>query len=60
MTKQTGSARKAKFRADRDPDFRALRMCDKYLFAVCTPRMRRATLEFLASKLSEREREAGR
>ena len=36
---------------DRDPDFRALRMCDKYLFKVCTPRMRRATLNFLESKL---------
>jgi len=35
---------------DRDHDFRALKMCDKYLFGVCTPRMRRATLDFLISK----------
>jgi hypothetical protein len=35
---------------ERDPDFRALRICDKYLFRVCTPRMRKATLDFLISK----------
>ena len=47
-------------RAERDPDLRALRMCDKYLFRVCTPRMRRATLEFLASKLANTKGGSGR
>lgn len=35
---------------DRDPDFRALKQCVKYLGKVCTPRMRRPTLVFLWDK----------
>ncbi len=43
---------------DRDPDFRALKMCVKYLDKVCTPRMRRPTLEFLWNRFIARgERE---
>jgi hypothetical protein len=32
---------------ERDADFRTLKMCVKYLDKVCSPRMRKPTLEFL-------------
>ena len=37
---------------DRDPDFSALTMCVKYLDKVCSPRMRKPTLEFLWRRFS--------
>jgi hypothetical protein len=40
----------AKRAIDRDRDFRTLKMCVKYLEKVCTPRMRRPTIEFLVDK----------
>lgn len=45
----------SKRKIDRDPDFRALKQCVKYLFKVCTPRMRRPTLAFLQDKLTKME-----
>lgn len=37
---------------DRDPDYRTLKMCVKYLGKVCTVRMRRPTIEFLWKKFA--------
>jgi hypothetical protein len=35
---------------DRDPSFRTLRMCVKYLDKVCAPQMRVPTMRFLWDK----------
>lgn len=43
---------------DRDPDFRTLKICLKYLDKVCTPRMRKPTIEYLVDRFITHPRQA--